>query len=144
MTEGFRIERIAGYAVITGDPAASASLYRDALGLPLEGDESYLSMMNFPVAGHFGVWSLKMAARSCFGCDDWPEEIPVPSSTVEFELEDVESLEVAAAGMRERGFHFVHGARSEPWGQIVARFMSPEGVLIGLSYAPWLHGEDLG
>ena len=74
----------------------------------------------------------------------WSPAVPVPSSTVEFELEDVESLEVAAAGMRDKGFHFVHGARTEPWGQIVARFMSPEGVLIGLSYAPWLHGEDLG
>jgi hypothetical protein len=27
----------------------------------------------------------------------------------------------------------------EPWGQTVARFISPEGVLVGLSYAPWLH-----
>ena len=30
------IQSIAGYAVITKDPAASASLYKDALGLPLQ------------------------------------------------------------------------------------------------------------
>ena len=35
----------------------------------------------------------------------------------------------------------MHEARAEPWGQSVARFMSPEGVLVGLSYAPWLHEE---
>ena len=28
---------------------------------------------------------------------------------------------------------FIHEARLEPWGQTVARFMSPEGLLIGLS-----------
>jgi len=24
----------------------------------------------------------------------------------------------------------------------VARFISPEGVLVGLSYAPWLHEQE--
>jgi hypothetical protein len=28
-----------------------------------------------------------------------------------------------------------------PWGQTVARLLSPEGAVIGLSYAPSLHGE---
>jgi hypothetical protein len=41
--------------------------------------------------------------------------------------------------MRAKGQKFVHESRLEPWGQTVARFMSPEGLLIGLSYAPWLH-----
>ena len=38
-----------------------------------------------------------------------------------------------------RGIEFVHESRTEPWGQTLARFLSPEGLLIGLSYAPWLH-----
>ena len=37
---------------------------------------------------------------------------------------------------------FVHEARTEPWGQTLARFISPEGLLIGLSYAPWLHQDN--
>ncbi len=41
--------------------------------------------------------------------------------------------------MKAKGQAFIHEARTEAWGQTVARFMSPEGVLIGLSYAPWLH-----
>ncbi|NLM70520.1 MAG: glyoxalase [Synergistaceae bacterium] len=134
-----KIECIAGYATITKNPAASAALFRDVLGLPLEGDEDYAHMQNFPVAGHFGVWSLAMAARSCFGKDEWPEGIPVPTSTVEFELPDVDALREAVREMQDKGYEFLHDARTEPWGQTVARFMSPEGVLVGLSYAPWLH-----
>jgi len=36
----------------------------------------------------------------------------------------------------------VHEARLEPWGQVIARFISPEGLLVGLSYAPWLHAKE--
>jgi hypothetical protein len=41
--------------------------------------------------------------------------------------------------MKGKGQRFVHEARLEPWGQTVARFISPEGVLIGLSYIPSFH-----
>src|SRR5690606_24918512 len=40
----------------------------------------------------------------------------------------------AVEEMKNRGFSFVHEARLEPWGQTVARFVSPEGLLVGLSY----------
>ena len=32
----------------------------------------------------------------------------------------------------------LHGARTEPWGQTVARLLSPEGLMVGVSYAPWM------
>ena len=53
-----KIECIAGFATITSDPAASAALYLDTLGLPLERREDYLSIDKFPGAHHFGVWPL--------------------------------------------------------------------------------------
>jgi hypothetical protein len=31
------------------------------------------------------------------------------------------------------------GARTEPWGQTVARLLTIEGAIVGLSYAAWLH-----
>jgi uncharacterized glyoxalase superfamily protein PhnB len=80
-----------------------------------------------------------MAAQSCFGRDIWPEDVPTPGSTVEFELQDVAAVEDAVRELREKGYAFVHDVRQEPWGQTLARFLSPEGVLVGLSYAPWLH-----
>jgi hypothetical protein len=35
----------------------------------------------------------------------------------------------------------LHEAKTEPWGQVVARLLSPEGAIIGLSYAPSLHNN---
>ncbi|MDR0787235.1 MAG: VOC family protein [Gemmatimonadota bacterium] len=134
-----KIECIAGFASITKNPSASAALYQDALNLPLEKQDDYRFMDRFPGANHFGVWPLVMAARSCFGQDEWPAHIPEPNATIEFELADAEAVGLAVQELREKGQEFLHEVRTEPWGQTVARFMSPEGVLIGLSYAPWLH-----
>ncbi|WP_366944770.1 VOC family protein [Halomonas sp.] len=62
-----------------------------------------------------------------------------PTATIEFELANAAAVEAAVQEMKRNGQEFIHEARTEPWGQTVARFMSPEGVLVGLSYAPWLH-----
>jgi catechol 2,3-dioxygenase-like lactoylglutathione lyase family enzyme len=137
-----QIVSIAGFAVITRDPASSRTLYLDRLNLPLKEKDDYLSVERFDGASHFGVWPLTMAAQSCFGSDTWPDEIPVPQATIEFELNDIESVHAAVDEMKALGQRFVHEARVEPWGQTTARFISPEGLLIGLSYAPWLHESD--
>lgn len=76
--------------------------------------------------------------ESCFGEDGWPERIPEPTATIEFELADAAAVDAAVQETKESGQEFVHEARTEPWGQTVSRFMPPEGVLVGLSYAPWL------
>lgn len=136
-----KIVAIAGMAPITKNSSASTALYRDILGLPLKEMEDYLYVDNFDGAKHFGVWPLRMAAQSCFGSDTWPADVPEPVATIEFELADVESVQAAVEEMKNRGQEFVHEARLEPWGQTVARFISPEGLLIGLSYAPWLHKQ---
>lgn len=134
-----KIVFIAGMAPITKDPISSRALYLDTLGLPLKAMDDYLSVDNFEGAKHFGVWPLRMAAQSCFGTDTWPGDVPEPHATIEFELGDVEAVKAAVEEMKAKGQEFVHEARLEPWGQTVARFMSPEGLLIGLSHAPWFH-----
>jgi uncharacterized glyoxalase superfamily protein PhnB len=45
----------------------------------------------------------------------------------------------AADELVAAGHELVHGAKTEPWGQTVARLMGPEGLLIGLAYTPWMH-----
>ena len=132
------IQFVAGFAAIAGDVAASARLYRDVLGLPLEG-EDYPSTDAIDGTRHFGVWSLEAAAKSCFGTDEWPDSVPVPSATIEFELGTEDAVAEGAAELQEAGYRLLHEARREEWGQTVARIMSPEGILIGLSYAPWMH-----
>jgi catechol 2,3-dioxygenase-like lactoylglutathione lyase family enzyme len=135
------IQFITSFAVITPDPEQSRALYVSALGLPLqaaEGDD-YLHSEDIDGAKHFGVWPLRQAAQACFGTDDWPADRPVPQASVEFEVADPEEVERAAAELQGRGFTLLHGARTEPWGQTVARLQSIEGAVVGISYAPSLH-----
>ena len=137
------IKCIAGFAVITKHPDASAALYRETLRLPLERQDDYLFVDKFPGANHFGVWPLKMAAQSCFGQDEWPARVPEPTASVDFELADPAAVEAAVQELKAKGQDFIHGIKTEPWGQVTARFMSPEGVLVTLSYAPWLHEQQV-
>jgi catechol 2,3-dioxygenase-like lactoylglutathione lyase family enzyme len=135
------IQFIAGMAVITPDPPESSKLYIEALGLPLEASEGSDYFHSEQIAGskHFAVWPLTQAAQACFGTPDWPADRPVPQASVEFEVEDADAVQAAADELRSEGFTLLHGARTEPWGQTVARLQSVEGAIIGISYAPALH-----
>ena len=88
---------------------------------------------------HFGLWSLSDAAKSCFGTDEWPNSIPVPQANIEFEVADVEA---AAKELEAKGYELLHPAKVEPWKQTIARLISPEGLIVGLSYTPWFHESD--
>lgn len=131
---------VAGFAPISPDPQAAASFYRDTLGLPLEtvsGD--YVAMDGFDGVKHLGVWPLAAAADSCFGQPTWPDDIPIPQGTIEFELADADAVAAAVDELEAAGHRFIHGVRTEPWGQTIARLLGPEGLLVGLCFTPWLH-----
>lgn len=131
---------IASVSVIAPDPAASRRLYVETLGLPLERLEgAYYASERIDGSKHFGVWPLTEAARACFGTDTWPAERPVPQASLEFELAGSEAVADGAAELQAHGYTLLHRARTEPWGQTVARLQSVEGLVVGLSYAPWLH-----
>jgi catechol 2,3-dioxygenase-like lactoylglutathione lyase family enzyme len=135
-----QIEFIAGVAVVAPQPDASRRLYVDALGLPLEGSEGYLHSEHIAGSRHFGVWPLEQAAQACFGTSEWPRDTPVPQASIEFEVADAPAVADAAGELRGAGFQLLHDAREEPWGQTVARLLSPEGLIVGVSYVPWFHG----
>jgi catechol 2,3-dioxygenase-like lactoylglutathione lyase family enzyme len=128
---------IAGFAPIVRDVAASHSFYLRTLGLPLtEVSGDYVHTSALAGAKHFGLWPLAEAARSCFGEPHWPDAVPVPQATIEFEVDDVAA---AAQELKDRGHRLIHDTRTEPWGQVVARLLSPEGLLVGVCHTPWLH-----
>ncbi len=131
------VQFITSVAVISPDASVSRRLYVDALGLPLaaEGD-GYLHSEDIDGSKSFGVWPLTQAAQACFGSPDWPGDRPVPQASIEFEVADAARVQVAADELREKGFTLLHEARTQPWGQVVARLQSSEGVIIGRSYAP--------
>ncbi len=128
---------VAGFSPIVDDMPASKRLYIDALNLPLEGD--YPMTEKLDGVKHFGLWSLSDAAKSCFGTDEWPSSIPVPQANIEFEVADVDA---AAKELEAKGYELLHPAKVEPWKQTIARLISPEGLIVGLSYTPWFHESD--
>ena len=134
---------VAGFGPITKEDHASKSFYLDILNLPvkaMEGNESYMSTNDGELGGvkHFALWPLTQAANLCFGLKEWPEEFNIPQSWIEFEVEDIV---VASAYMVSKGYQLLVNNRIEPWGQSVTRFLSPEGVLTGLTVTPWLRSS---
>ena len=131
---------IASVAVVTADPPQSRKLFIDALGLPLEGEgEGYYSSGSIPGNKHFGVWPLTQAAEACFGTPEWPAGRVVPQASIEFEVEDAETVAGAGDELQRAGFELLHPARTEPWGQTVTRLLTEDGLIVGVSYAPSLH-----
>jgi catechol 2,3-dioxygenase-like lactoylglutathione lyase family enzyme len=127
---------IASFSPLTREPAASRSFYLGDLGLPLDqGEGDYVFTETFGGAMHFGLWPLADAAKSCFGSAAWPAELAVPQASLELEVDDVAA---AAAELEGKGHRLLHATRTEPWGQTIARLLSPEGLLIGVCHTPWL------
>jgi catechol 2,3-dioxygenase-like lactoylglutathione lyase family enzyme len=134
------IDFLATVAVIAPEPISSRNLYVEALGLPLQGEgDGYVHSEQIAGCTSFGIWPLSQAAQACFGTDQWPAERPVPQVSIEFDVADSAAVVLAAEELEQAGYQLLHGAREEPWGQTVARLQSPEGAIIGISYAPVLH-----
>ena len=133
---------VAGVSPIVRDSGAARAFYRDALGLSFEGGEGdYVFTEQLAGVKHFGLWPLAEAAEACFGTDEWPPDVEVPQASVEFEVADVAA---AAEELKRAGYRLIHGARTEPWTQVTARLLSPEGLLVAVCYTPWFHESPEG
>jgi hypothetical protein len=127
---------IAGFGPIVRDTTASRELYSQTLGIGFkEGTGSYLHTEALAGAKSFALWPLSQAAQSCFGTESWPAEIPVPQAWLEF---DVENVERATAALESRGYRMLVKNKEEPWGQTVSRLLAPEGLLVGITFTPWM------
>jgi catechol 2,3-dioxygenase-like lactoylglutathione lyase family enzyme len=138
-----RVQFVAGLGPLVRDLPASLKFYRDMLGIPLEGDD-YIRTDDLEGVNHFGQWLLSDAAESIFGTSEWPADVPVPQANLEFDLESPDAVEDAAVKLREAGYPILVGPKVEPWGQTVLRLLGPEGLLITLSYTPWMHEQQGG
>jgi len=126
---------VAGFGPIVKDMQANQAFYGDVLGLPLEGDESYLSTQQIEGVKHFALWPLSGAAQSCFGTEQWPDDLPIPQGWIEFDVEDVVA---ATAELEDKGYRVLVANRQEPWGQTVTRLLGPDGLLVGITYTSHL------
>lgn len=136
---GLKVLFIAGFGPVVGDLTESRKLYVKNLGLPLKEEVSgYLYTQDIPGAKHFAAWPLSQAAQSCFGKDSWPADISAPQAWLEFDVEDVET---GTAALESNGYQMLVKNKKEPWGQVVSRFLSPEGLLVGLTFTPVMREE---
>ncbi|HEV2520016.1 MAG TPA: VOC family protein [Thermoplasmata archaeon] len=145
MTEGSRLSSnrkelpikvlfVAGFGPIVSDPKASRALYAETLGVRLkEMGDGYAQTEHLAGAKSFGLWPLEHAAQSCFGVPEWPSNVPRPQAWLEFDVEDIAT---ATSHLAKHGYRLLVSARREPWGQTVTRFLSPEGILLGVTHTP--------
>ncbi|MCA5930865.1 glyoxalase [Pectobacterium versatile] len=135
---GVEVLFVAGFGPIVKSLSDSHALYVDTLKLPLkpvaEGSD-YLVSDEMDGVKHFALWPLSQASESCFGHGSWPADLPEPQSWLEFEVADMVE---ATSTLKAQGYALLVENRLEPWGQQVTRFLSPEGILIGVTYTPWL------
>jgi len=133
-SESVRILFIAGFGPIVRDSAASRKLYGQTLNIPFKEEKGgCLHTEALKGSNSFALWPLSQAAQSCFGRDSWPTDVPVPQAWLEFDVDDVESM---TAELESRGYRMLVKNKKEPWGQIVSRFIDPEGLLVGITFTP--------
>jgi Glyoxalase-like domain len=138
-TGAINILFIAGFGPIVRDSAQSRKLYGDTLGIAFKEESGqYLHTEALKGAKSFALWPLAHAARSCFGKDSWPDNVPVPQAWLEFDVDDVQQ---ATAALESRGYRVLVKSQQEPWGQTVSRFISPEGLLVGITCTPALRAK---
>ena len=121
-------------APIVRDPDTSRSFYVDALGLDFEGHEGDYVFHSRTRRGKALRTLAPLRSGECLlRITQWPAEIPVPQASIEFEVADVSA---AATELTAKNYHLIHEARTEPWGQITARLLSPEGLLVAVCFTP--------
>jgi hypothetical protein len=136
-----QIKFLAGASPIVESTSESVAFYHATLGIPFadpEGD--YPATDALEGAKHFGLWNLRDVAQSCFGTDTWPETRIKPQACIEFDVASPEDLAAATEEMIAKGHELLVANRTEPWGQIVSRLQTPEGLLVCVTYTPWMHG----
>lgn len=133
---------IAGFGPIPDDLKPSRRLYSEDLGIEFnEYEGGYMHAQKIDGCKGFAIWPLSLAAEDCFGIKRWPEDLPRPQAWLEFEVPDVKE---ASEEMKKKGYRLLLDNFTEPYGQIVSRFLSPEGILVGLVFTPWLRDPSLG
>jgi Glyoxalase-like domain len=130
---------VAGFGPIARETATSRKLYGETLGIPFKEESGgYLHTEALQGAKTFALWPLSQAAHSCFGVDTWPDDITVPQAWLEFDVDDVEN---ATANLESQGYRILVKNKKEPWGQAVTRLLSPEGLLVGITFTPLMRKE---
>lgn len=134
------IEFVAGFGPIGVDPDATLDFWSTVIGLSFdEIGPGYHHASGLDGVKAFALWPLSQAAEATFGTRDWPDDRPVPQAWIELEVSSPAAVADAVEELRGKGQNVLVEAHEEPWGQTTARLLSPEGLLVGISYLPSFH-----
>ncbi len=134
---------IAGFGPIGAEPAATLDFWSRTIGITFdEVAPDYYHAADLGGAKTFALWPLSQAAQATFGADEWPGDRTVPQAWIELEVSSPEAVAAAVDDLRAKGQEILVDAHEEPWGQTTARLMSPEGLLVGISYLPSFHSDE--
>ena len=127
------IRHFAGVAEIVEDFEAAVQFYRDTLGLEVESLSEGYATATIPGVLHFGIWSRAEAAEATYGSPDAADRVPL-GFTIAFEVDDVTE---AAQHLDNAAVKVVQPTKTEPWGQVTSRFITPSGALCEIAETPW-------
>ena len=138
-----KVSFVAGFGPIVRNPAASREWWQQVLGSELpEIAPDYYGTDDLDGVRAFALWPLAQAAENTFGMPEWPADLPTPQAWMELDVESADAVREAADELVAKGHRLIREAREEEWKQTTARLISPEGLLVGISYTPWMHGES--
>ena len=138
-----KIRFVAGFGPIIGDADAAHAFWRDGLGIEFEEPApGYFTNDTLEGVRAFAMWPLSQAAESTFGSTEWPADLPTPQAWIELDVESPAAVAAAVDEMRSGGHRVLRDAHEEPWGQTTARLLSPEGLLLGITFTPWMHDAE--
>jgi len=140
-----KISFVAGFGPVVHDPAESRAWWQSITGIEMEElGTDYYGTDEVDGVKAFALWPLSQAAENTFGTTEWPAELPTPQAWIELDVESADAVREAAAELKAAGHRLLREAREEPWKQTTARLLSPEGLLVGISFTPWMHKEESG
>lgn len=134
---------IAGFGPIGAHADATHAFWSTTLGISFEElAPGYFHARHLDGVKAFALWPLDQAAEATFGSPQWPADRAVPQAWIELEVSSPEAVEATASRLQDAGQEVLVGAHQEPWGQTTARLLSPEGLLVGISYLPSFHTDE--
>jgi catechol 2,3-dioxygenase-like lactoylglutathione lyase family enzyme len=135
-----KIAFVAGFGPIVRDADQARGFWERGLGITLEeAAPAYFTNDDLEGVKAFALWPLSQAADATFGSTDWPADLPEPQAWMELDVESADAVGAAIDEMAAAGHRVLKGAHEEPWGQTTARLLSPEGLLVGITFTPWMH-----
>lgn len=134
-----KVSFVAGFGPVVRDPGAARDWWQ-ALGIDMEEiGPDYWGTDHLDGVNAFALWPLAQAAENTFGTPDWPSDVPVPQAWIEIDVESAEAVHAAEAELRAAGHRVLRETREEEWKQTACRLLSPEGLLVGIAFTPWMH-----